>query len=303
MSTIWALDVSGLVHAAFYATPVTYGADKQPINAIEAALGSIAKIVREHRPTHMVAALDCAGPTWRHDVFPTYKAKRALKPKPPELVRQLKAFPTFLRALGIPALQRDGLEGEDVIAGIVDCADAEVFDTVVVANDTDLMQLVREKSPNRTGVCVYNPRTQKFYDTAAVTAYLGVEPRRIPDLIGLMGDAGDDIPGVNGIGEKYALSLLDEVPTVEQLIEYADLDKWLSKTDAPKGHVWDKLRRHCMDARMSKHLGTLRSGWPEDFAMHDAKWGNPDEERWAILTTETGLHRYDWLVDSRRAPG
>ena len=303
MSTIWVLDVSGLVHAAFYATPVTYGANHEPINAIEAALGSVAKIVREHRPTHVVAALDCVGPTWRHLVYPDYKKARRLKPKPPELVRQLQAFPTFLRALGIPALQRDTLEGEDVVAGIVECASAQVFDTVIVANDTDLMQLVRDRSSTDTGVRVFNPRSQKFYDEGSVTTYMGVPPRRIPDFIGIAGDASDDISGVKGIGEKGALSLLDEQPTLEQLIEYADADRWQEKDAAPRGHVWDKLRAHCLDARMSKHLATLRSDWPDDFEMYEARWGHPDEERWAILTTETGMHKYDWMVESKRAPG
>jgi len=247
----WVLiDGHSLAYRAFYALPPDMATSSgQLTNAVYGFTSMLIKVLEELRPQGVMVAFDKGRPRFRTERFAGYKAHR--KPMPDELREQLDIIHGVLQSLNIPALEMEGFEADDVLATITGVLppDSEVF---IVTSDRDALQLVDERVKvvsNRKGITDI-----VIYDEQGVKEKYGVEPRQIVDYLALKGDASDNIPGVPGIGEKTAASLLGE---------YGSLDKVYENIGKMKaGKARRALEEHRESAIMSRELATMRRDVP-----------------------------------------
>jgi len=211
---LYLVDALPYVFRAFFAIRELTSPQGEPVQAVYGFTAFLLQLLRQEPLTHIGVAFDeSLISSFRNTIFPAYKANRALPP--PELEQQLAYCQAVARALGIPVFVDRYYEADDLIGTLAYQATPCGLDVVVVSNDKDLMQLV---SPT---VTFYDFANDRRFDPAGVTTHLGVRPEQIPDFLGLQGDAVDNIPGVQGIGTKTALALLQVFPSLEAL--YADL--------------------------------------------------------------------------------
>src|SRR5262249_38484763 len=206
------------------------------------------KLIREERPDYLGIALDPPGPTFRDTMFTEYKATRTAMPD--DLARQLPYVRRLFQALRTPVVEVSGYEADDVLATLVEQAlQQEDLEIVIVSGDKDLLQLVGPRVRvlsvlGRTGERV-------MYDEAKVRERWGVEPAQIADVLALMGDSIDNIPGVRGVGEKTAVKLVGQFGGVERLYENLPL---------VSGKLRETLAAGRKDALLSRELAVLRPG-------------------------------------------
>ena len=178
----------------------------------------VLKLIRKEKPDYLMAAFDTSKKTFRHEMYPEYKATREKMPE--EMREQLPYLWKLLKAMKIPTLEQPGFEADDIIGTLAVRANESNLDTYIVSGDKDFMQLVNDH------IFLYSPSGRqsdiKIYDKDAVKDKWGVPPEKIIDLLGLMGDSSDNVPGVMGVGEKTAVKLLNEYGTLENALDHAD---------------------------------------------------------------------------------
>ena len=235
------IDTSALVHRAFHAIRPLTTASGQPTNALFGLTQMLMKVLNDFQPTHVAAALDLKGKTWRHELFPAYKAQRS-EPDP-DLVAQFPLVPRLLEAFSLPAIGVPGYEADDIIATLTKLGLKAGFKVLIISGDKDLMSLVGER------VVMFDTMKNKRYDLDAVRERHGVTGERLLDLLALAGDSADNIPGVPGIGPKSALKLL---------ADFGDLDNIISKSAEIERKGWrEKMLAHKDEAELSRRLVTL----------------------------------------------
>ena len=227
----------------------------------------VTSILKDFAPTHAVLAMDPGGPTFRHEAYPPYKAQREKMPE--DLAASIPYAFELAEALRIPVLRKDGFEADDVMGTLAVRAAAEGFDVYLATPDKDAAQLV---APN---IHLFRPGRgggdPEVYDEAKVCAHWQLSsPRQMIDWLALAGDASDNIPGVRGVGEKTATTLLAQYGTVEGLIEHA--------TEL-KGKLAEKIASGADDARTSKFLTTIRTDVPLDVSFDNFLCQEPDAEK------------------------
>lgn len=237
------IDGNSLINRAFYATPPMQAADGTPTNAVYAFMNMLIKIIGEHSPKYLLVAFDRKEPTFRHKMFDGYKGTR--KPMPDDLAAQLPVLKQVLDAAKIARFELAGIEADDIIGTF---AKRHPCETIVITGDKDSFQLVDEK------VSVYFTK-RGITDTERYTGEnfvekVGINPINIIDLKALMGDSSDNIPGVKGVGEKTAVSLIQTYGTIENL--YLNIDD-------VKGKLKEKLLENKASAEMSKILATINT--------------------------------------------
>ncbi|HEX4823725.1 MAG TPA: DNA polymerase I [Candidatus Polarisedimenticolaceae bacterium] len=213
MDTVYLIDGTSQLFRAFFAIRNLSNAEGLPTNAVFGFTSMLRKLLNEERPAFVGVAWDLEGPTFRHDRFADYKAQRP--PLPADLLPQFDYAKEVCNGFRIPALELPGYEADDLIATYARLASEAGFPVVVVASDKDLLQLVGD------GITVLNPSKDLRLDAAGVAAQFGAPPDRVIDVLGLMGDAVDNIPGVPGVGEKTALSLIAAHGGMEAILERA----------------------------------------------------------------------------------
>ena len=215
------LDTSSLVYRAFFALPASIvDPAGRPVNAVRGYLDMTAQLVCEHRPDELVHVLDHDWrPAERVAAYAGYKGQR--NEDPPELPQQFDVLDEVLDALGMKRALARGWEADDAIAAL--CEQAAASDRIdVVTGDRDLLQLVRDEAPVvRVLYTVKGVRQLAVFDAAAVRAKYGVAPDRYADFAILRGDPSDGLPGVRGVGEKTARSLVSSSPSLPALLEAA----------------------------------------------------------------------------------
>ena len=238
--------------------------------------------MRELKPDYIAAAFDLPGPTFRHVAYERYKAQRPETPS--DLSSQFSKARRILEAFGIPVIDKEGYEADDVIGTISKkMAGKKDMETIVVTGDMDALQLVGPR------LKVYSMKKgitdTVIYDTKAVKTRFGFGPEQLVDYKGLKGDPSDNIMGVKGIGEKTATELIKEFGTVEGI--YKAVKKGSKKIS---GAVLEKLKRGEEDAKFSKELATINKDAPITFLLEDAEWkGGPEYTKAASLFQEFGF--------------
>ncbi len=245
-----------------------------PTNATLGMTMMLWKLLREDRPTYMGIAWDAPGPTFRHQQFEAYKLQRPGMPK--DLVEQIPWVRRSLEAMGLPLLEAPGYEADDILATAARRLRDTSIDLVLVTADKDALQLV---DPRVTVLSVLGRTGERvLYDAAKVEERWGVPPVRIPDILALMGDSIDNIPGVPGVGEVTAQKLLREFGSLEAV--YANL----AVVTGPK--LREALARHRDQAFLSRQLAVLEGALPIEFDLERFRVREPEWERLRALWTE-----------------
>ena len=252
----------GLAYRAYYAfiSRPLINSRNENTSAIFGFANTVLKIRREEKPDHWALAWDGPGPTWRHERFPDYKAQR--KPTPEDLLAQLEPIETLAQALGLPVLEIPGMEADDVMATLAARGAREGLEVVLVTGDKDMLQVVG--GPVRVLV----PQAHEAYewmDADAVRAKWEVGPEHIRDVLALMGDASDNIPGVPGVGEKTAKELMRQFGSLDAL--YARL------AEVKKPALKAKLEANRELAFLSRELATVRADLDLPYSWEDLRCG------------------------------
>lgn len=266
------LDTHAIIHRAYHALPEFTGPLGQPTGALYGLTAMLLKIITDLRPDYIVACLDLAGPTIRHEAYEAYKGTR--QKTDDALAVQLDDAHKIFEAFGIPMYSKAGFEADDLLGTIAhELKQHKDVDVVIASGDMDTLQLVDDER-----VRVYTLKKgindTVLYDAKAVFERYGFGPEHITDYKGLRGDPSDNIKGVPGIGEKTATDLIKAFGSIEEL--YATLGKKnADATFAEKGtkpRIVSLLREHEEDARFSKSLATIRTDAPIAFALPQDAW-------------------------------
>ncbi|ACX52157.1 DNA polymerase I [Ammonifex degensii KC4] len=247
--TLLLLDGSSIAYRAFFALPSLRTRTGLPTGAVYGFTSMLFKVLEERRPTAIVAAFDKSKTTFRHALAETYKAHRPATPD--ELRQQFNLIKEVLTALNVPVVEKEGFEADDLIGTLVDRAEKEGWQCLIVTGDLDALQLV---SPLTTVVLMRKGISEiAVFNEAEVKRRFGVTPRQLPDFKALAGDASDNIPGLPGIGPKTASRLLQSHQSLEKLLE--------SKESLP-AKLRETLERHKEEAVLAKKLALIRRDVP-----------------------------------------
>jgi len=239
--TLYLVDGSGFIFRAFHALPDMTRSDGVHVNAVYGFCNMLQKLLSDLNAEHIAVIFDAARKTFRNDIYPDYKAHRP--PPPEELIPQFALIREATRAYGIPAIEFEGFEADDIIAAYAREAVAQKRNVRIVSSDKDLMQLIRP------GVEMFDPMKATSIGEEEVFKKFGVTPDKVIDVQSLAGDSTDNIPGVPGIGVKTAAELINEYGDLENLLKSA------GKIKQPKRR--ELLTEHAEAARISKRLVTL----------------------------------------------
>ncbi len=254
------IDGYGFVFRAFHSLPPLTRADGTPVGAVYGFTSMLIKLLANLHVSHIAIVFDSGSKTFRNDLFSAYKANR---PEcPPELIPQFPIIREVAEALDLAILERVGFEADDLIATVAKQASRENFEVVIVSSDKDLMQLVDGK------VMMYDALKNKMIGEKEVEEKFFVKPKQVLDVLSLMGDASDNVPGVRGIGPKTAAELINHYQTLENLLENLHEIKQ------------EKRRQMLIDgvekARLSKQLITLCETVPVSDNLQDYLLKNID---------------------------
>ena len=288
MSKLIVVDGNSIVNRAFYGimgSRMLQTADGTYTNAVYGFLAILFKELEEINPDYIAVAFDLKAPTARHKMYEGYKANRTGMPD--ELAQQMPILKDVLRAMNITIIEKEGYEADDVLGTLSRMAEKKGLDVALLTGDRDSFQLATNKT------CIYIPRTKAgktetdIFDRNKVLEVYGVEPVQMIEVKGLQGDTSDNIPGVPGIGEKTALSLVKEYGTIDKLYEAIE-----SGTDNLKGKQREKIAENKDLAILSRTLGTINLEVPVDIGIDDLKmkeWNKPEVLK---LFKELRFNRY-----------
>jgi DNA polymerase I len=271
------LDGPGFLFRAYHALPFLSTSRGVPSHAVFGMSTMLWKLLREDTPDYFAVAWDPPGPTFREEKFAAYKETRA--PTPDDLRSQIAYVKTLFEALRLPVLEVPGFEADDVLGTVVERTRDLPIELVLVTSDKDMLQLVspRVRVFSTTG----RGGDRVVFDEAAVKAKWGVEPAQIPDILALMGDSIDNIPGVPGVGEKTAAKLIGQFGGVERLYENLSL---------VPGKLRETLAANRKQALLSRELATVSTRVPIAVDLETFRRRDPDWDRLRALWTELEFH-------------
>lgn len=252
---IFLIDGSPFIFRAFFAIPHLSSHKGLPTNAIYGVVNMILKVMKDFSPEYLSVVMDSKGKTRRHETYKEYKATRPSIPE--ELLVQIPYIEKIIPALGIPVLQFEGYEADDIIATVAKKFSARGYEVVIIGADKDLYQIIDEN------VKLYDPMKERWIDEEYVIEKFGVSPGEMVDFLALTGDSIDNIPGVPGIGEKTAQELIKKFGNLEGI--YASL----SQID--KKGLADKLLAHRDSAFISRGLVKLETELPLNIDIEDLR--------------------------------
>ncbi len=259
---LYLIDATAFCYRAFYALSSLSTSFGQPTNAVYGFLNILNKILKEEKPEYLACCFDISRDTFRQKKFAAYKMQRPAMPD--GLTSQIPLIKEIVRAYGIKILEKEGFEADDIIATLARQAKAENFSVTIVSSDKDILQLTAED------ISVFNPTKENgfTYDVNKVKERFGVLPEFIPDIIALMGDDADNIPGVPGIGEKTAVELIKSAGSLKKLlsgIEELKQEKLKASLLANKDQIM-----------LSQELAILDDKVELGLAIDDLKISSPD---------------------------
>ncbi|MBP3338827.1 MAG: DNA polymerase I [Lachnospiraceae bacterium] len=253
------IDGNSILNRAFYGLPELTNAKGLHTNAILGFLNIMLKILEEEKPDTLFVAFDVKHPTFRHEMFKEYKGTR--KPMPDNLREQLPVIKEVLQSMNIKIVEKPGFEADDILGTLGVMAEKEDYDVRIISGDRDLLQLATKKVMIRIPKTIGGKTTVENYYEDDVFAKYGVTPTEFIDLKALMGDTSDNIPGVKGIGEKTAISIISKYKNIENAIaNVAEITPNRAKT---------AIEEYKEDARMSKVLATINTNVPLEITLND----------------------------------
>jgi len=257
---IFLVDGNSFVYRAYFATPYLSNSKGMPTNAIYAFVNMLRKLRTDKKPDGLVVVWDSKVPSFRVEISEEYKATRP--PMPGNLSLQFPYVKSIVENMGIPTMEMEGFEADDIIATCVRRLEQEDVEVVVVTSDKDLMQLACDS------VTIFDSMKNAVMKTAEVAEKFGIDPCLIPDYLALAGDTSDNIPGVPGIGEKTARDLVSTFGAIDEIYGHVD--------DIKKPALRQKLIDNRDRAELSKRLATLRIDVPLDIDLDGMIVREPD---------------------------
>ena len=209
------VDAHAYLHRAFHALPPLTNSGGQPVNAIYGFARTLLKLIAEQKPMSLVVCFDAPGKVFREEVYAEYKATR--KETDPDLKSQFSISRELVEAMGLASFETSGFEADDLIAELARRGEKAGYQVVIVSGDKDILQLVSSH------VVVWNEAKQLLLDEKKVQEVWGVAPEKISDVLALMGDTSDNVPGIPGVGPKTAVKWIQEYESVDHLL--ASLEK------------------------------------------------------------------------------
>jgi DNA polymerase-1 len=283
MKTLYLIDGHAQFFRAYHAirTPMSSPVTKEPTNATFGFVGMLLKVFRELKPDYLAVAIDVSGDkeTFRSELYPAYKATREAPPE--ALGPQIERCISLLREIGVPVLGVPGFEADDVLATIITRERAEHPDDLairIVSKDKDLQQLLAQGH-----VEMYDVHTDERIDEARLKQEKGVTPAQVIDMLALMGDNVDNVPGVVGVGPKTAAELI---------AQWGSLENVLANVDQIKGKRAENIRAAAPHLPLSKQLVTLRHDTPIEFKLEDADVSRLQLNRLAPVLKDLGFNRF-----------
>lgn len=257
---LYLVDGSYYIFRAYYALRGLSNSKGFPTNALYGFVGMLKKIFDDANPEYLIVTFDMKGPTFRSEMYPEYKANRDAPPE--DLVPQFPLFRDIVRAFNIPCIEEAGVEADDVLGTLAKKASAEGFDVTIITGDKDLYQLVTDR------VTLFEPMRERAVGIAEVEKRFQVAPAQVPDVLGLMGDSSDNIPGVRGVGEKTAGKLIAKYGSMEAVMD--------NLADFKGKKMGEKLAEDREIAFLSRELATIKVDLPIPFDMDAARFTDPD---------------------------
>ncbi|HJT19529.1 MAG TPA: DNA polymerase I [Nitrospira sp.] len=268
--TMYLIDGSAYIYRAFFALPPLNNSKGFQTNAVYGFTTTLMKILREHKPDGVAVAFDEKGPTQRHEEFREYKAQRL--PMPDAMQAQVPYIHRLVEAFAIPVVKKAGHEADDLIGTLARQAEEAGYDVAIVTSDKDMFQLL---TPH---IRIFDPVKNKWIGETECRERFGVEPARVADVMGLMGDSIDNIPGVKGIGEKTASKLIAQFGTIDELLSRVE------EVTPPRTKAM--LIEQAENARLSRRLATIQVDCPVQFDPALYRVQSPHTERLEALFRE-----------------
>ena len=253
------VDGNSLANRAYYAMPYLSNIKAEPSGAVFGFANILIKLIVEQKPDYIAVAFDHARITFRNQIYEAYKGTR--KETPPDLIKQFPVIKNMLNLMNIKVLEYEGIEADDIIGTLSNLSCKE---NILLSGDRDLLQLVNKNTVvwlTKKGVTEIDVMDEK-----AIKNKYGFEPKGIIDLKALMGDASDNIPGVSGVGEKTALTLLNK---------YGTLDDVYQHIDEITGKLKEKLENDKENAYLSKTLATIKTDCDIKVDFEDYRYSFP----------------------------
>ncbi|MCM8800482.1 MAG: DNA polymerase I [Candidatus Omnitrophica bacterium] len=259
---IYLVDATAFCYRAFYALKGLFTSFGQPTNAIYGFVNMLNKILKNEKPQFFGVCFDVSRKTFRQEKFAEYKLQRP--PMPDELSSQIPFIKRIVSNYGIRIIEKEGYEADDIIATLVKKAKDKNFFVTIISSDKDILQLVDENT------VVFSPYKEAgiLYDRKKISERFGVEPERIVDIIALMGDDVDNIPGVSGIGEKTAVELIRTFGSLKDLLSNIDKIK--------KERIKEAIKNSIEKIRLNQQLVTLKDDLQIDLEPEDLKISKAD---------------------------
>ena len=258
--TLYLVDGSYYIYRAYYALRNLSNSKGFPTNGLYGFVGMLKKLFDDFSPEYLIVTFDPRGGSFRNELYPAYKANRDAPPE--DLTPQMPLFRDIVRAYNIPCVELPGYEADDVLGTLGSKAQREDFDVVIVTGDKDLYQLVTDR------LSLYDTMRDRRIGVDEVKGKFNVAPPQVPDVLGLMGDTSDNIPGVRGVGEKTAGKLIAKYGSIEAVLE--SLDDFKGKK------LQERLDEGRENAFLSRNLATIRLDLEVDFDAQAALRKEPD---------------------------
>ena len=284
------VDGSSYLFRAYHALPPLTNSKGSNTGAAKGVIGMLKRLQADNPNDQLVVIFDAKGPTFRNEIYSDYKANRP--PMPEELREQIEPIHNVIRAMGLPLISISGVEADDVIGTLSEMATAEKRPVLISTGDKDMAQLVNDY------VTLVNTMTQVVLDRDGVVEKFGVLPELIIDLLALMGDSVDNIPGVAGVGEKTALALLQNLGGISDI--YAQLDRVAELPIRGAKSLGEKLSASKEMAELSYVLATIKTDCELALSESDLCSASPDTDR--LIELYRDLEFKSWL-DELLSPG
>lgn len=272
------IDGSSYLFRAYHALPPLTNADGIPTGAMYGVLNMLRKLINSYQPTHIAVVFDCKEKTFRHTMYPEYKANRPAMPE--ELAVQIAPLYQMIQDMGLSLLKQPGVEADDIIGTLVKRAEKQGYHCLISTGDKDFAQLVNEKTT------LINTMTNSTMDINGVEKKFGVKPEQIIDYLALMGDKVDNVPGVNKVGPKTACKWINNYDTLENIIKHAD---------EFSGKVGEYLRESLEQLPLSKQLVTIKTDVELSCTLNDLKPQAADNAALRTAFQTYGFKR--WLTE------
>lgn len=286
--TLVLLDSHAILHRAYHALPDFSSPTGEPTGALYGVTTMLLKIIEDFKPEYIAACYDLPEPTYRHEAFDGYKAGRVKTDD--SLVQQIERSRDIFKVFGIPIYERPGFEADDMLGSIAHLtANEKDLQVIIASGDMDTMQCVDKKRVQvftlKKGI-----KDTVLYDEKAVKERFGFGPKLVPDYKGLRGDPSDNIPGIVGIGEKTATTLITTFGSLEKMYSKLEKDEKPFIEAGIKPRIINLLKEGKEDAEFSKMLATIRTDALDSFEMSKTEWrAHADTEGIVKLFSELGF--------------